>query len=69
MWLIDLLFDGACTVMGPTPLGRANGMKPVIFIVICKGGILASAVRRAFFILTTSVRGHIRSNPRPDAFF
>lgn len=40
MWLIDLSSDGACIVPGSMPLGRASNVTPMIFLAVCKAGIL-----------------------------
>lgn len=46
----DLPSDGACIVPGPTILGRARDMVPMIFLAVSKGGIMTTTVRGGILI-------------------
>lgn len=49
-WL-DLPFNGACIILKPMPIGRANCMALMVLLAAYKGGILTTMAKGEFFPL------------------
>lgn len=56
LWLTDLTIKGVCIVPGPISLGKASSRTPMIFLAVCKIGILVTTIGAAFFQLTPNIR-------------